>query len=65
MKLAISGGGIAGLTLGLLSKKRGQVPIIIERRDEIEKASFGGGIGLWPPSQMVMERLGLLDELEK
>lgn len=54
MKLAISGGGIAGLTLGLLSKKTGQTPIILERRDELEKPSFGGGIGLWPPSQMVM-----------
>jgi 2-polyprenyl-6-methoxyphenol hydroxylase-like FAD-dependent oxidoreductase len=63
MKILISGGGIAGLTLGLAAKKAGHVPLILEQRNTINTPSFGGGIGLWPPSQMVMERLGLLDSL--
>lgn len=61
MKIVISGGGIAGLTLALTAKKAGHTPIILEQRDAVDKPSFGGGIGLWPPSQMVMERLGLLE----
>lgn len=61
MKIVISGGGIAGLTLALTAKKAGHVPIILEQRDTVDKPSFGGGIGLWPPSQMVMERFGLIE----
>ena len=54
MRLIISGGGIAGLTTGILAKQLGYNPIIIEKRSHISSASFGGGIGLWPNSQMVM-----------
>jgi len=61
MKIVISGGGIAGLTLAIVAKKAGHIPIVLEQRDTLDKPSFGGGIGLWPPSQMVMERLGILD----
>lgn len=64
MKIIISGGGIAGLTVGLTAKLAGHNPIIIEQRDKIDKPSFGGGIGLWPPSQLVMERLEVLKQLE-
>lgn len=61
MKIVISGGGIAGLTLAIVAKKAGHIPIVLEQRDALDKPSFGGGIGLWPPSQMVMERIGILD----
>lgn len=54
MKIVISGGGIAGLTLALTAKKAGHLPILTQQRDSLDKPSFGGGIGLWPPSQMVM-----------
>lgn len=60
MKILISGGGIAGLTLGLAARKKGHLPLILEQREAFDKPSFGGGIGLWPPSQLVMSRLGLL-----
>lgn len=50
MKIVISGGGIVWLTLALTAKKAGHVPIILEQRDAVDKPSFGGGIGLWPPS---------------
>lgn len=63
MKIVIAGGGIGGLTLGLAAKKAGLVPVIIEQRAEIYSHTFGGGIGLWPPSQMVFERLGVLEKL--
>lgn len=38
MKILISGGGIAGLSLALIAKKAGFVPIIIEKKKEIEMA---------------------------
>ena len=63
MKIAIAGGGICGLTLALAAKKAGIVPIIIEQRSHIHKHTFGGGIGLWPPSQLVFEQLGILHKL--
>lgn len=55
MKIAISGGGICGLTLALAAKTAGMTPIVIEQRPDIQVQSFGGGIGLWPPSQQVFE----------
>jgi 2-polyprenyl-6-methoxyphenol hydroxylase-like FAD-dependent oxidoreductase len=63
MKLVISGGGICGLTVALAAKTAGITPIVIEQRPDILAHSFGGGIGLWPPSQMVFQHLGLLDKL--
>ena len=65
MKIAIAGGGICGLTLALAAKTAGMTPIVIEQRPDIMVQSFGGGIGLWPPSQQVFEELGLLSKLEK
>ena len=51
MKIVIAGGGICGLTLALTAKTAGLTPILIEQRPNILVQSFGGGIGLWPPSQ--------------
>jgi len=53
MKIVIAGGGICGLTLALAAKTAGYTPIVIENRPSVTVQSFGGGIGLWPPSQMV------------
>lgn len=63
MKIVIAGGGICGLTLALAAKTAGLTPILIEQRPNILVQSFGGGIGLWPPSQLVFEQLGILSKL--
>ena len=53
MKIIIAGGGICGLTLALTAQTAGYTPIVIENRSSLLVQSFGGGIGLWPPSQTV------------
>ncbi|MGB6907834.1 MAG: FAD-dependent monooxygenase, partial [Methyloceanibacter sp.] len=57
----ISGGGIAGLTLGILLKEAGFEPLIVEREPALRAEGymmdfFGSG---WD----VAERMGLVDEL--
>ncbi len=54
MKIVISGGGIGGLVAALMSKRMGFQTTVIEAREKLDVQGFGGGIGLWPPSQMVM-----------
>lgn len=60
-KVLVSGGGIAGLTLGILLKERGYDPLVIEREPEIRTEGymmdfFGTG---WD----VAERMGLVEAL--
>lgn len=62
-KILISGGGIAGLTLGILLKERGYHPCVIEREPEIRTEGymmdfFGTG---WD----VAERMGIVDALRE
>jgi 2-polyprenyl-6-methoxyphenol hydroxylase-like FAD-dependent oxidoreductase len=59
----ISGGGIAGLTLGILLKERGWEPLVIERDPAVRTEGymmdfFGTG---WD----VAERMGLVDEIRR
>lgn len=62
-KVLISGGGIAGLTLGILLKERGWEPLVIERDPAMRTEGymmdfFGTG---WD----VAERMGLLSDIAK
>lgn len=53
MKIVVSGGGISGLTFAIAAKKAGLNPIVLEKSLNAFAETFGGGIGLWPPSQAV------------
>jgi 2-polyprenyl-6-methoxyphenol hydroxylase-like FAD-dependent oxidoreductase len=62
-KVLISGGGIAGLTLGILLKERGWDPLVIERDPALRTEGyqllfFGTG---WD----MAERMGLVDDILK
>jgi 2-polyprenyl-6-methoxyphenol hydroxylase-like FAD-dependent oxidoreductase len=62
-KVLISGGGIAGLTLGILLKEKGWDPLIVERSPVLRPEGymmdfFGTG---WD----VAERMGLVDDIRK
>ena len=62
-KVLISGGGIAGLTLGILLKENGWDPLIVERSPVLRPEGymmdfFGTG---WD----VAERMGLVDDIRK
>lgn len=60
MKIVVSGGGICGLTFAIAAKRAGLNPIVLEKSSNIYAETFGGGIGLWPPSQAVYEQLGMI-----
>ena len=62
-KVLISGGGIAGLTLGILLKENGWDPLIVERSPVLRPEGymmdfFGTG---WD----VAERMGLVDDIRR
>ena len=65
MRVAVSGGGIGGLTFAALAARAGFEPVVLERALNMKKSSFGGGIALWPTSQAVMKAIGVLDILER
>jgi len=57
----ISGGGIAGLTLGILLKEKGWEPTVIER--EAAMRSVGYVIDFAGAGWDVAERMGILEDL--
>ena len=63
MRIAISGGGIAGLTLAAKLRQQGREPVVMERATEYQDVGYG--IGLWPLGSSVFHGLGVHDELMK
>lgn len=61
MRVVISGGGIAGLTLAAKLRQQGREPIVLERASEY--GDVGYGIGLWPLGSSVFHGLGVHEEL--
>ncbi|WP_456273305.1 FAD-dependent oxidoreductase [Bacillus sp. AK031] len=63
MKILIVGGGIAGLSLAGLLKKRGIEPVIIEKAKEYGEVGYF--LGLWPLGSRVLHGLDLYEEYVK
>jgi 2-polyprenyl-6-methoxyphenol hydroxylase-like FAD-dependent oxidoreductase len=57
----ISGGGIAGLTLGILLQKAGWKPVIIERDPALRIEGYM--MDFWGTGWDVAERIGILDDI--
>ncbi|GJJ78957.1 hypothetical protein EMPS_11316 [Entomortierella parvispora] len=60
-KVIIAGGGIAGLSLGVMLERAGIDYVILEATHQIQ--ALGGIVYLGPPLMRVMEQLGLLEDL--
>ena len=60
-KVIIAGGGIAGLSLGVMLERAGIDFLILEAREDVQP--LGGVISVQPSVMKVMEQLGLLDDL--
>ncbi|KAG0342689.1 hypothetical protein BG000_002473 [Podila horticola] len=60
-KVIIAGGGIAGLSLGVMLERAGIDYMILEAHEEIHP--LGAVVYLGPSLMRVMEQLGLLDDL--
>ncbi len=63
MKVLISGGGIAGLTLALCLHRNGHMPLIVEKSPRLR--SEGYMIDFFGPGYDTAEKLGLLPQLEE
>jgi 2-polyprenyl-6-methoxyphenol hydroxylase-like FAD-dependent oxidoreductase len=61
MRVVVSGGGIAGLTLAAKLRQQGRDPIVVERAESYDEVGYA--IGLWPLGSCVLHGLGCYDEL--
>src|SRR5262252_8007854 len=58
MRVAIIGGGPAGLTAAIAAAQSGLTPLVFERANDF--ARIGGGIAIQSNGLRVLDRLGLL-----
>ena len=63
-RVAIVGGGIAGLTLALALEKQDIDYILFESQDSLTP-DRGASVGLQPNGLRILDQLGLIDEIEK
>ncbi|MFD2923943.1 FAD-dependent oxidoreductase [Halobacillus naozhouensis] len=63
MKILIVGGGIAGLSLAGLLRKRGIEPVVVEKVEEYGEVGYF--LGLWPLGSRVLHGLDLYEEYVK
>ena len=62
MKIAILGGGVAGVSSAIALKHKGFDVSIYERHKSA--LTIGAGIVVWPNAAYVLEQLGVLEEVE-
>ncbi len=61
MRVAIIGGGVAGLTLAAKLLQQGRTPVVVEQAPEYEEAGYS--LGIYPLGSCVLHGLGKYDEL--
>lgn len=62
MKIAILGGGVAGVSSAIALKQKGFDVSVYERHES--PSNIGAGIVVWPNAAYVLERLGVLNEIK-
>lgn len=63
--IVVVGGGIGGLTFAVAARQAGFEVSVLEREADVVRSGLGGGLGLWPPSQQVMDKIGALAALQQ
>jgi len=61
MKIAILGGGVAGVASAIAFRQKGFDVTVHERRES--DTNIGAGIVVWPNAAFVLEQFGILDEI--
>ena len=63
LQIAIVGGGIGGLTAALALRARGLSVRVFEQAGEVRE--IGAGVSIFPNATLLLQRIGLADEIEK
>eukprot|EP01063_Lacrimia_lanifica_P016340 TRINITY_DN2293_c0_g1_i11.p1 TRINITY_DN2293_c0_g1~~TRINITY_DN2293_c0_g1_i11.p1 ORF type:complete len:987 (+),score=203.23 TRINITY_DN2293_c0_g1_i11:58-3018(+) len=63
-RVVVAGGGVGGLAFAAIARRAGFDVRVFERSPDVARASAGGGLGLWPPSQAVLAGMDALGDLE-
>jgi len=63
LEIAIVGGGVGGLTAALALRARGLSVTVFEQADELRE--IGAGVTIFPNATLLLQRVGLADEIEK
>ena len=61
MKIAILGGGVAGVSSAIALKQKGFDVSVYERH--ASASNIGAGIVVWPNAAYILEQLGVLNEI--
>ena len=61
MKIAILGGGVAGVASAIAFRQKGFDVTVHERRDA--DTNIGAGIVVWPNAAFILEQFGILDDI--
>jgi salicylate hydroxylase len=63
LQIAIVGGGIGGLTAALALRARGLNVIVFEQAGELRE--IGAGVSIFPNATLLLQRIGLADDIAK
>jgi salicylate hydroxylase len=63
LQIAIVGGGIGGLTAALALRARGLGATVFEQASELRE--IGAGFSLFPNAALLLQRIGITDEIKK
>lgn len=59
----VVGAGIGGLATAIALRSRNVEPVVLERAAELSKVELGAGITLWPNAMVVLDRLGIGEQV--
>jgi salicylate hydroxylase len=63
LRVAVVGGGIGGLTAALALRARGLSVTVFEQAGELRE--IGAGVSIFPNATILLQRIGLTDEIDK
>jgi 2-polyprenyl-6-methoxyphenol hydroxylase-like FAD-dependent oxidoreductase len=61
LRVAVAGGGIGGLVLGVALRRAGADPVVFERAEDLRRVQVGGAIHLWANGTRALAAAGLYD----